>query len=135
MYKDTGAAPELVQFLPSGISPEGLVAIPSRNLLATANEVDLREDGGVGSHVMVYEQQDAPAAYPQITSQGSDSLIGWGALSGLAADPDNAGMLYAINDSFYGYQPRIFTIDATQTPARIISALVTPVPSPQPAAI
>ena len=32
-------------------------------------------------------------------------------------------MLYAINDSFYGFQPRIFTIDATQVPARITKAL------------
>lgn len=115
--------PVLTQLLPSGIAPEGLVAIPSRNLLVTANEADLIEDGGVRSHVMVYEQQQAPAAYPQITSQGADSLIGWGALSGLAADPESNGKLYAINDSFYGYQPRIFTIDATQAPARITAAL------------
>lgn len=40
------AHPKLVQLLPSGISPEGAVAIPSRNLLATANEADLGEDGG-----------------------------------------------------------------------------------------
>ncbi|WP_417412690.1 esterase-like activity of phytase family protein [Hoeflea sp.] len=117
------ANPVLTQLLPSGIAPEGLVAIPSRNLLVTANEADLIEDGGVRSHVMVYEQQQAPAAYPQITSQGADSLIGWGALSGLAADPESNGKLYAINDSFYGYQPRIFTIDATQAPARITAAL------------
>ncbi|AKH99277.1 Esterase-like activity of phytase [Hoeflea sp. IMCC20628] len=117
------AKPVLVQLLPSGIAPEGIVAIATRNLVVTANEADLIEDGGVRSHVMVYEQQEAPAAYPQITSQGADSLIGWGALSGLAADQEKTGMLYAINDSFYGYQPRIFTIDATQTPARIISAL------------
>ncbi|MCY0096307.1 esterase-like activity of phytase family protein [Hoeflea ulvae] len=117
------ATPVLTQLLPSGIAPEGLVAVPSRNLLVSANEADLIEDGGVRSHVMVYEQQEAPAAYPQITSQGADSLIGWGALSGLESDPDKTGTLYAINDSFYGYQPRIFTIDATQTPARIVSAL------------
>ena len=117
------AKPVLTQILPSGIAPEGLVSIHSRNLLVTANEADLIEDGGVRSHVMVYEQQQAAAAYPQITSAGADSLIGWGALSGLAADPENKGMLYAINDSFYGYQPRIFMIDATQTPARITKAL------------
>jgi hypothetical protein len=40
------ANPVLKQILPSGISPEGIVAIPERNLLVTANEVDLREDGG-----------------------------------------------------------------------------------------
>tara|TARA_R110002020_G_scaffold16307_2_gene57546 strand:+ start:25641 stop:27824 length:2184 start_codon:yes stop_codon:yes gene_type:complete len=117
------ANPVLDQLLPSGIAPEGIVAVPSRNLMVTANEADLIEDGGVRSHVMVYEQQEAPAVYPQITSQGAGSLIGWGALSGLAADPEKLGRLYAINDSFYGYQPRIFTIDASQSPARITSAL------------
>jgi len=117
------AEPVLTQMLPSGIAPEGIVAIPSLNLVASANEADLIEDGGVRSHVMLYQRQDAPAAYPQITSEGSDALIGWGALSGLAADADITGKLYAVNDSFYGYQPTIFTIDATQTPARITSAL------------
>jgi hypothetical protein len=117
------AAPVLRQILPSGIAPEGIVALPARNLLVTANEADLIEDGGVRSHVMIYERQDAPAAYPQITSAGADRLIGWGALSGLAADPDSKGTLYAVNDSFYGFQPTIFTIDATQVPARITAAL------------
>ncbi|MCT8330273.1 esterase-like activity of phytase family protein [Acidimangrovimonas sediminis] len=117
------SAPVLTQILPSGVSPEGMVAIPARNLLASANEVDLVEDGGVRAHVMVYELQDAPAAYPMITSQGADELIGWGALSGLVADADRPGLLYAVNDSFFGYQPTIFTIDATQKPARIVAAL------------
>lgn len=31
--------PEFVQVLPTGVSPEGVIAIPSRNLLVTANEV------------------------------------------------------------------------------------------------
>ena len=41
VYKDTGGEPEFLQLLPSGIGPEGMVAIPSRNLLVTANETDL----------------------------------------------------------------------------------------------
>ncbi len=113
--------PSLAQLLPSGIGPEGAIAIPSRNLFVTANEVDLIEDGGVRSHVMIYEYQDAPAAYPQLTSAGADSLIGWGAISGMVAGENS--IVYAVNDSFYGYQPTIFTIDTTQTPARIIDAL------------
>ena len=32
--------PELVTILPTGIGPEGLVAIPERNLFISANEVD-----------------------------------------------------------------------------------------------
>ena len=117
------AAPVLRQILPSGISPEGMVAIPQRNLFATANEVDLREDGLAPAHVMVYEFGEGTAAYPMITSAGSDALIGWGALSGLAADPAVAGRLYAVSDSVYAAQPRIFTIDALQTPARITAEM------------
>jgi len=118
------AAPVLKQMLPSGVSPEGMVAIPSRNLLATANEVDFVEDGGVRAHVMIYELQDAPAAYPMITSAGTEALLGWGALSGLAADPAEAGKLYAVSDSVYGAMPMIYTIDATQTPAKITAGLL-----------
>ncbi|MCA3445143.1 MAG: esterase-like activity of phytase family protein [Rhodobacter sp.] len=117
------AAPVLTQLLPSGISPEGMVAIPSRGLLVSANEVDLVEDGLARAHVMIYQRQDAPAAYPMITSAGTEDLIGWGALSGLAADPAEPGRLYAVSDSVYAAAPTIYTIDATQTPARITSAL------------
>ncbi|PZQ97948.1 MAG: alkaline phosphatase [Cereibacter sphaeroides] len=117
------AAPKLLQLLPSGISPEGMVAIPQRNLFVTANEVDLGEDGLARAHVMIYQRADGAAAYPMITSAGSKELIGWGALSGLAADPAEAGKLYAISDSVYGAEPAIFTIDATQKPARITSKL------------
>ena len=117
------AAPVLKQLLPSGVSPEGMVAIPQRNLLASANEVDLRVDGLAPAHVMIYELAEGTAAYPMITSAGSAEPIGWGALSGLAADPEVAGKLYAVSDSVYGAQPRIFTIDATQKPARITDAI------------
>ena len=115
------AAPVLKQLLPSGVSPEGAVAIPGRNLLATANEVDLREDGLAPAHVMIYELKDAPAAYPQLTSAGAETLIGWGANSGMVAG--EPGTVHFVNDSFYGFQPTIFTVDVTQTPARITSAL------------
>jgi hypothetical protein len=115
------AAPVLKQILPSGIAPEGYVAIPSRNLMVSANEADLIEDGGVRSHVMLYEYQDAPAAYPQLTSAGADRLIGWGAISGMVADGEST--VWAVNDSFYGYQPTIFKIDVSATPARITDAI------------
>ena len=115
------SAPELKQILPSGIGPEGYVAIPDRNLFISANEVDLIEDGGVRSHVMVYEYQDAPASYPHLTSAGADELIGWGAISGMVADKD--GIVWAVNDSFYLFQPTIFKIDTNVTPARIVDAI------------
>ncbi|CAI2936570.1 Alkaline phosphatase (plasmid) [Aminobacter niigataensis] len=121
VYNDTGAEPEFLQLLPSGIGPEGLVAIPQRKLLVTANETDLVEDGLARSHVMVYELGEGDAAYPQIVSSFKDdgTPLGWGALSGLAADPKEAGKLYAVSDSVYRSAPAIFTIDTTKTPALI----------------
>ncbi|WP_424969617.1 esterase-like activity of phytase family protein [Dinoroseobacter sp. S76] len=115
------AAPVLAQLLPSGISPEGAVAIPSRGLLATANEYDGLEDGAARAHVMLYQYSEAPASYPHLTSEGADELIGWGAISGMVAGEGST--IYAVNDSFYSYQPTIYTIDASTTPARITSAL------------
>ena len=66
VYRDTGGEPEFLQLLPSGISPEGAVAIPGRNLLATANEADLVEDGAARSHVMLFERSEGKPAYPQL---------------------------------------------------------------------
>ena len=118
------ANPVLKQLLPSGVSPEGMVAIPQRNLFATANEVDFVEDGGVRAHVMIYELAEGPAAYPMITSAGKENLLGWGALSGLVADADVPGKLYAVSDSVYAMAPTIYTIDATQTPAKITGSML-----------
>lgn len=125
VYRDTGGAPEFVQVLPSGIAPEGVLAIPSRNLLVTANEEDLVEDGGARSHVMVYALEEGAPAYPMIKSvMDGAAPIGWGALSGLAADPAQAGLLYAVSDSIYGAEPAIFAIDATKAPAEITRKII-----------
>lgn len=117
-------APVLTQLLPSGIGPEGYVAIPERNLLISANEKDLIEDGGIRAHVNIYEYQAAPASYPHLTSAGltqaNGAPVGWGAISGQVAGED--GYIYAVNDSFYGLQPTIFKIDVSETPARIVEA-------------
>jgi hypothetical protein len=124
VYRDTGGVPEFKQLLPTALAPEGAVAIPGRNLLAVSNEADLVEDGGVRSHVTLYSYGEGTPAYPMIVSHMDDAgrPVGFGALSGLAADPQQPGLLYAVNDSFYAMQPTIFTIDATATPARITKA-------------
>ncbi|MCQ1572926.1 esterase-like activity of phytase family protein [Neorhizobium galegae] len=124
VYKDTGAEPQLMQILPSGISPEGAVAIPGRNLFATANEVDLGKDGGARSHVMIYALEEGVANYPKLVSKDVDgNVLGWGALSGLVGDAQKDGILYAVSDSVYNMQPSIFTIDTTRKPAEITSVL------------
>jgi hypothetical protein len=118
------AAPALAQLMPSGISPEGVIAIPERNLLATANEFDGRADGAAPAHVMIYEFQEAPAVYPHLTSAGlteDGAPVGWGAISGQVMAED--GTIFAVSDSFYGMQPTIFHIDVSQTPARIVDAI------------
>ena len=115
------AAPVLTQLLPSGVGPEGYVTIPARGLLVSANEKDLIEDKGARAHVMIYELQEGAPVYPHLTSAGADELIGWGAISGMVADED--GMIYAVNDSFYGFQPSIFKIDPSQKPARIVDVI------------
>lgn len=122
VYKDTGAEPEFVQSLPSGISPEGLIAIPERNLLATANEADLREDGLAGSHVMIYELAEGEANYSQLVSDldADGHPIGWAAISGAVADAEKPGILYAVSDSVLYGAPAIYEIDATAQPARIV---------------
>ncbi|MCA1299337.1 esterase-like activity of phytase family protein [Stappia indica] len=124
VYRDTGAEPEFVQLLPTALGPEGAIAIPQRGLLAVSNEVDLIEDNGVRSHVTLYRLAEGTPEYPMIVSEMDEAgrPIGFGALSGLAADPEKPGILYAVNDSFYALQPTIFTIDATEKPARIIEA-------------
>jgi alkaline phosphatase len=125
VYLDTGAEPKFLQLLPSGIGPEGLVAIPSRNLLVTANETDLGEEGLARSHVMVFERAEGLANYPMIVAEHEDGVpLGWGALSGLAADPKEAGKLFAVSDSVYGVAPSIFTIDATSTSALITAKTI-----------
>jgi len=126
IYKDTGAAPEYLQSVPSGIGPEGLTAIPSRNLLVTANENDLREDGLSGSHVMLYELAEGTAAYPQLISDldADGHPIGWAAISGAVADAEQPGILYAVSDSVLSNAPAIYQIDATGKPAHIVKKTI-----------
>ncbi len=112
------AAPQYIQALPSGIGPEGLLAIPERNLFVVASEVD--EPGGIRSIVSVYQLEEGPADYPTIASADREdgTPITWGALSGLAADPDDAATVYTIRDSFYNASS-IYVVDASSEPAII----------------
>jgi hypothetical protein len=126
IYKDTGAEPEHLQTIASGVGPEGSVAIPSRNLFVTANENDFREDGLAGSHVMIFERAEGEANYPQLVSADDENgqPIGWAAISGAVADPASPGILYAVSDSILTGAPAIYTIDVTQKPAVITAKVV-----------
>ncbi|MEZ5650162.1 MAG: esterase-like activity of phytase family protein [Burkholderiaceae bacterium] len=112
------AAPVFKQVLPTGVGPEGVLAIPSRNLLVAASEEDSRADA-IRSVVNIYRYSDDAARYPTIASvdDANGRPIPWSALSGLAAG-DSANTLVSIEDSFYGSN-RIFAIDTGSKPARL----------------
>ena len=123
VYKATPfKKPELLQLLPSTIGPEGILAIPSRNLLVVSSEEDSADDG-FRSTVSIYQYGFKSADYPQIESDPKQ-LIPWGALSGMVADKDSASTLYAVPDSYYA-QSRIFKAEvAKKGPAIINEAIV-----------
>lgn len=109
-------APEFVQLLPTGVAPEGLLAIPSRGLFVTSNEGDgtlsiFAGAPGVGN-----------ADYPQVVSASSD--IWWSAMSGIDVGAD--GIAYAVPDS--AVKPsRIFTLELGRKRSEVKSSLRLPV--------
>jgi DNA-binding beta-propeller fold protein YncE len=122
VFADKGAdtAPAFRQVLPTGVAPEGLLAIPQRNLFVVAAEEDSAEDA-VRSNVMIYQYGSGAPSFPTIVSADQDGApIGFGALSGLVAGPD--GKLFAVSDSFYATS-KIFEIDASQKPAVITRSI------------
>ena len=113
--------PTLKQVLPSAQAPEGVLTIPSRNLVITASE---ETDPVVGkpsifAALNIYQYQKAASSYPTIESvnRTDGTPIPWSALSGLAAAPTGS-LLYAIDDAFFKGN-RIFEIDTSVTPAKL----------------
>jgi hypothetical protein len=118
--------PTFVQALPSGIGPEGLLAIPERNLFVIAAE----DDEALRSSLSIYQLQKGPASYPTIVSTTRKSgpaagkaPVGWVALSALAADVKDSKRLYSAHDS-YLKQSRIYVLDAGRQPARITGEIL-----------
>ena len=117
-------APQFRQILPTTPGPEGVLPIPSRNLLVISSEADDAE-AGVRASLNVYgfgEQYAAAGGtpmFPSIVSGDVDGApIGWGALGALSADPADQNRLYTATDNAYG-PARVLGIDLTQTPALI----------------
>jgi hypothetical protein len=112
---------QLLQLLPTGVAPEGLHAIPERDLFVVSCEEDSRDDK-IRSTVMIY-QRTGVSTYPTLLSNnrpGTEVPIPWGALSGLAAGQGDT--VYTVHDSYYGAS-RIFTIDNGSSPARLTAEL------------
>ncbi len=106
--------PKFLQLLPTGQAPEGLLAIPSRNLFVTANEGD-DEDGTISIFKGVPGRWQPSPAQPTIESKGVAAP--WGALSGLAASLSNPQVLFAVPDN--ALPSSIFQIHTGGPEARI----------------
>ncbi|CQD07839.1 secreted protein [Mycolicibacterium conceptionense] len=121
------AAPRFRQILPTTPGPEGVLPIPSRNLLAISSESDDAE-ARVRASVTIYGYGDDFKAegkpnFPSIVSGDIDGApIGWGALGALSADPKNDNRLYTATDIAYG-SARILGIDVAHKPALIETEL------------
>lgn len=117
------AEPEFVQLLPAGLGPEGILPIPERDLLVVSNEVD-DEPVGIRSTITIYQLGSEPT-YPDLVSasDADGKPIGWAAMSGLVADPEDPDTVYAVWDSFFA-ESRIFTIDVSSEPAVVTDYLV-----------
>jgi len=125
VYRISGNAdPKFIQLLPTSVKPEGLLAIPERNLFIAAGEKDDRGDK-IRSALTIYEMEQGRADYPTIISNNDDDdqPVGWGALSGLSMDLQDNNIAYTVQDSFYD-SSRIFAIDIAKTPARITREIV-----------
>jgi len=112
--------PVFLQALPSAVGPEGVVAIPERNLLVVASEKDDRGDK-MRSAINIYEYQNQPPQYPSLMSAPTTNgvPVPWSAISGMiSAGPD---CLYAVEDSAYA-KSRFFKIDTSSYPAIITKA-------------
>ena len=129
---DKFGVPQFSQFLPGPLAPEGLLAVPSRNLFVASGENDT-PPLGVRSTVQIYALDDEGPFYPSIYSVNESiggaapTPIPWGALSGLTEVPGVAGRLQAVSDSFYT-PTKIYDIDTTVTPAVITRALTVGAP-------
>lgn len=125
VYDVRGRKPRFLQLLPTGIGPEGIKAIPRRDLLAVSAEEDLAGDGsGIRSIVTVYRLERGRPSYPQLESADEDSglPIPWVAISGLAGDPQDADRAWAVSDSFLA-QPYVYELDLSRRPARIVDRI------------
>lgn len=90
--------PRYLQMLPSTNGPEGLLPVPSRNLLVVSSEVDKAEKN-IRATVQTYQfSRKAKTAYPQFTATDG---IAWGALGALTADPKKPGRLWSATDAAY----------------------------------
>lgn len=118
------ASPAFRQILFTTNGPEGILPVPSRNLLIVSSETD-EADAGVRAAVNVFTfgASSGAAAQPSILSDVADGApIGWSALGALSGHPSDPSLVYAASDAVVS-PATIYTVDVAQTPALITSSL------------
>jgi hypothetical protein len=89
------AKPKFRQLLPTTNGPEGVVAVPSRNLVVVSSE---EEDASIGIRGTVQVYGFGSSRNDQIVSKND---IPWGALSALSAVPGRRDRLASVTDAVY----------------------------------
>jgi hypothetical protein len=121
VYEVKGSKPRFTQLLPTGIGPEGVRAIPQRDLLVASTETDVA-DIGIPTMITIYRLEQGGPSYPQIQSRidrATGAPIPWVALSGLAADPRSRDTIYAVSDAFLA-EGFAYQVDVQAEPAEIV---------------
>ena len=111
VYNVDAGTPKAVQLLPTGIGPEGLKAIPNRDLFVASTETDVA-DVGIPTMINIYTYAKGAGNYPMISSadDSEGNPIPWVALSGMVGDPDDPSKIYAVSDAFLA-KGFVYTID------------------------
>jgi DNA-binding beta-propeller fold protein YncE len=99
--------------LPNGAEPEGVLPIPARGLVVSANE----GDGTIAFWARGGRSLDITAAVDPASANGDP--IWWSALSGFSAGAE--AVVHAVPDSAVA-PSRIFTLDTSRRPAVVASA-------------
>ena len=109
-------APKFQQILATTNGPEGVVAVPQRNLLVVSSETEI-PDADIRGTVQVFGI--GTGVFPSLKSRND---IPWGALSGLSAVPGRPNQLVTVTDSVYS-PTRILTLNTLARPALITGQL------------
>lgn len=114
--------PTFLQILATAAGPEGILPIPSRNLLAVSGEED-EPDDAVRAALSIFELAKGEDSFPTIVSADADGTpIGWKALGALSAAPGDENHVYAASD--LALNPgSIFLVDVTAKPAVVTRAI------------
>lgn len=122
---DDAAHPRFVQVIATTNGPEGILPVPSRDLLLVSSETDdasvlVRSSVSVFGRGKAYATKAGTPQFPSVVSadDAAGNPIGWGALGALSADPTDRKHLWTASDAAYSTS-HLLRLDVSRTPAVI----------------